>query len=193
MKGHILTIALAVALALSHQAMGGEIPAPSATPAEGIPRTATATPSAVWVQPVQALPTTSLSPKASQARAPGSTGPKVPRAKAPKPPPEGLDASQLASLRCRCCGRVGPTEELIARLERLQRAWGTRLNFTSGGRCASHNARVGGVKRSRHLRGEAADVAVPASKMSLFTAAARATGFRRVLTYPKRGYVHLSL
>lgn len=184
MKGHILTIALAVALALSPRALGGEIPAPSATPAEGIPRTATATPSAAWVQPVQALPTTSLSPKASQARAPGSTGPKA---------PQGLDASQLASLRCRCCGRVGPTEELIARLERLQGAWGTRLNFTSGGRCASHNARVGGVKRSRHLRGEAADVAVPASKMSLFTAAARATGFRRVLTYPKRGYVHLSL
>lgn len=105
----------------------------------------------------------------------------------------GLDARQLESLRCRCCGASGMDAVLLAELAELQSRWKKRLTFTSGRRCARHNARVGGVPRSRHLTGRAADVAVAAREQARFCALARRLGFRAVLPDPRRAYVHLSL
>ena len=104
-----------------------------------------------------------------------------------------LNARQVRALRCRCCGRRGLDPRFEHLLLRLQARVGSELRFTSGRRCPRHNAHVGGVRNSRHLLGQAADVAVPAVRQRAFCAAARALGFRRVLPDARRNYVHLSL
>jgi len=104
-----------------------------------------------------------------------------------------LNARQVRALRCRCCGKSGLDPRFERLLDRLQHAWPAELRFTSGVRCSAHNARVGGVKNSRHLRGQAADTAMPARFQRVFCALARRLGFRRVLPDSRRQYVHLSL
>ena len=50
-------------------------------------------------------------------------------------------------------------EALVNRvLDPLREAWGAPIIVTSGYRCEELNARVGGAKRSYHLRGMAADI-----------------------------------
>ena len=116
----------------------------------------------------------------------------MPAGAAEKTPPV-WNSRQIKALRCRCCGRRGLDPCFEHLLLRLQARVGSELRFTSGRRCPRHNAHVGGVRNSRHLRGQAADVAVPAVRQRAFCAAARALGFRRVLPDARRNYVHLSL
>ncbi len=104
-----------------------------------------------------------------------------------------FSAVQASRLRCRCCGREGMDAEFARRLMILQKLWNRPLVFSSGVRCRRHNAEVGGVKNSRHLRGQAADVLVGAREQPRFCVLARRAGIRRVLPDKKRGYVHLSL
>jgi hypothetical protein len=60
---------------------------------------------------------------------------------------------------CPHCGYlVGPDRELMAVLERLRAIIGRELVVVSGVRCAEYNARVGGIRKSEHLHGRAADV-----------------------------------
>ena len=104
-----------------------------------------------------------------------------------------LDSRQLEALRCRCGGAAGIDAVFLKKLAELQACWKKRLTFTSGRRCPRHNARVGGVPRSRHLTGQAADVAIVTREQARFCALARRLGFRSVLPDPRRNYVHLSL
>lgn len=62
---------------------------------------------------------------------------------------------------CRCCGKASITAPFAALLRTLDEAlegkgWAVRVN--SGFRCPLHNAKVGGVSKSRHMTGEAADL-----------------------------------
>lgn len=60
---------------------------------------------------------------------------------------------------CGHCGAlVGPTAQLLGALERLRAAVGKPLRIVSGYRCPVWNARVGGIRSSRHLRGDAVDI-----------------------------------
>ena len=67
-------------------------------------------------------------------------------------------------LRCRCCGQLPPQardniEALVDNvLDPAREAFGGPIYVNSGYRCPRHNAEVGGVARSQHLVGEAADV-----------------------------------
>lgn len=63
---------------------------------------------------------------------------------------------------CPCCGRGRASQLLVLWLDLLRRAWGGPVRVNSGFRCAARNREVGGVPRSRHLLGCAADLA-PAS------------------------------
>lgn len=64
-----------------------------------------------------------------------------------------------SEFRCSHCGRlVGPTQELLAVLQRARTAKGEPLRIVSGYRCRAQNKRVGGIVRSEHLTGNAADV-----------------------------------
>lgn len=65
---------------------------------------------------------------------------------------------------CKCCGQLPPQareniEALVDNvLDPAREAYGGPIYVNSGYRCPRHNAEVGGVARSQHLVGEAADV-----------------------------------
>jgi uncharacterized protein YcbK (DUF882 family) len=62
---------------------------------------------------------------------------------------------------CPCCGLAAVVPALVAALEELRTKLGGKpIRITSGFRCASHNAAVGGARSSQHLTGRAADVYV---------------------------------
>ena len=59
---------------------------------------------------------------------------------------------------CRCCGAGQPAALLVVFLELVRRVWDGPIIVNSGFRCGGHNRAVGGVPRSRHLIGCAADI-----------------------------------
>ncbi|AUR86113.1 peptidase M15 [Vibrio phage 1.082.O._10N.261.49.E4] len=61
---------------------------------------------------------------------------------------------------CRCCGKVKIERELVMLLQMVRTHFNRPLTITSGYRCPSHNANVGGVKNSQHAKGTAADIVV---------------------------------
>lgn len=64
-----------------------------------------------------------------------------------------------AEFACRDgCGRDYPVPVLVAVLQAMRDAKGRPLRVVSGIRCADHNERVGGSRRSQHIAGRAADV-----------------------------------
>jgi hypothetical protein len=66
-----------------------------------------------------------------------------------------------SEFRCKCgCGADSMDEKLIRIAEQIREHFGAPVNVTSGRRCANHNARVGGVSNSRHLKGKAMDFSV---------------------------------
>lgn len=63
---------------------------------------------------------------------------------------------------CRCCGKTAISPELSTRLRTLDEALertGGAVRVNSGYRCPAHNRKVGGVSNSRHMSGEAVDLA----------------------------------
>ena len=63
---------------------------------------------------------------------------------------------------CRCCGKSEIKPELSLLLRSLDEALekhGGAVRVNSGYRCQTHNAKVGGVPTSRHMTGEAVDLA----------------------------------
>ena len=63
--------------------------------------------------------------------------------------------------RCRCgCGADDMNKTLIRVADRVRGYFGRPMTVSSGRRCASHNAKVGGVSNSRHLSGKAMDFCV---------------------------------
>lgn len=71
---------------------------------------------------------------------------------------------KFEEFRCRCCGGLPPLaraniEALVDNvLDPARQAFGGPVYINSGYRCEKHNAEVGGVPNSQHLRGEAADI-----------------------------------
>lgn len=69
-----------------------------------------------------------------------------------------FDDSEFA---CKCgCGQCKIEPELLFVLERVRVKFGKPVTVTSANRCESHNKRVGGSPRSKHLLGVAADIRV---------------------------------
>ena len=64
-------------------------------------------------------------------------------------------------LECRCCGRLQIDWRLLDGLEKLRAQAGTPVVIHAGYRCPEHNAAVGGVPRSEHTLGLAADIVLP--------------------------------
>ena len=63
-------------------------------------------------------------------------------------------------LRCKCCGQLVCTTQLLAKLEALREAAGQPVIINCAYRCPKHNREVGGVINSYHCRGMAADVRI---------------------------------
>lgn len=83
-----------------------------------------------------------------------------------------------AELECKCgCTPSAVVErnltELATHLEQMREELGGKpLGILSGHRCAAYNKKIGGASQSRHLTGEAADLAVPWGKQDTFYRAA---------------------
>ena len=61
-------------------------------------------------------------------------------------------------LKCPCCGKYNVKNELLQSLEMVRLIVGFPMVVTSGTRCRSHNAAVGGKDDSEHLTGEGVDI-----------------------------------
>jgi uncharacterized protein YcbK (DUF882 family) len=48
----------------------------------------------------------------------------------------------------------------LTKLEELRVKWGKPITITSGYRCPTHNAAIGGASRSRHMVGDAVDISI---------------------------------
>lgn len=69
----------------------------------------------------------------------------------------------LHEFRCPCgeCPEIKPEMSLLIVLEHARKRFGNRpVTINSGLRCPAYNAKIGGAPDSRHLYGDAADIAI---------------------------------
>ena len=98
---------------------------------------------------------------------------------------------KLIEFECPCCHTVRLHPKLLQMLEALRERWKRPLVITSGFRCRAHNDRVGGVRKSFHLLGQAVDIRMGAQEVSPFLKIAHALGPTELIPYSHRGFVHL--
>lgn len=100
---------------------------------------------------------------------------------------------------CQCkldtCTFTLYSPQLFHSLERLRIACGHRpFAISSGFRCTPHNEKIGGVVKSQHMLGFAADIATPGSMdIHEFKYRALQIGFSMVLEYPEKRFVHMDI
>jgi len=96
-----------------------------------------------------------------------------------------------AEMACRCgCGTGQMSPLFMEKLQAVRTAVGFSLTVTSGFRCPTHNAAVGGKPKSRHLVGMAADLAVTGSRAWLLVEAAMQQGLSVGVN---AAFIHLDL
>ena len=64
-----------------------------------------------------------------------------------------------SEFKCPCCDQDTVDAELITMLQAIRDNFGPVV-ITSANRCEDYNAKVGGSKKSQHLKGRAADIVV---------------------------------
>lgn len=107
---------------------------------------------------------------------------------------KNFKASEFSCNGKGCCSEVIYAPEVIERLQWMRDKCKKAMVLYSGYRCEEHNKKVGGVSKSKHILGYAADLKIP-DGMSLdeFAALAESAGFRGVLKYTKRNFVHVDV
>lgn len=91
---------------------------------------------------------------------------------------------------CKCgCGFDTVDAGLIDSLELLRGGQGLPVIITSGCRCPSHNASVGGASDSQHLYGRAADIVVLGLPAERVYKILRSSPYLSVGKYP--GWTHI--
>lgn len=111
----------------------------------------------------------------------------------------------VKELRCKCCGRLPPEvkeniEALVdSVLDPARELFGKPIHVNSGFRCPLHNAAVGGVAKSQHLLGEAADITAgsPAENLHLARLIAQLGNYDQIIIYVHNGstepqFIHVS-
>ena len=88
-----------------------------------------------------------------------------------KPLPDVIESPKAAGMlsehfsakefECHCCGQGTVDERLIELLEELRDMANAPIHVNSGYRCRKHNAAVGGLPNSQHVKGTAADITIP--------------------------------
>jgi len=91
---------------------------------------------------------------------------------------------------CPCCGRVKVDGVLVASLQRMRDFMGESIYITSGFRCSVYNRLCGGVKRSQHVSGKAADIWA-ADMDGLFLAAKVEFINGGIGIYPDANFIHV--
>lgn len=88
---------------------------------------------------------------------------------------------KLDEFKCKCCGKVIISDNLLLLLDRAREMAGIPFVITSGYRCEKHNAEIGGVPDSAHIKGLACDIkAVTSSKRYRIVKALMQVGFNRI-------------
>ena len=93
---------------------------------------------------------------------------------------------------CKHCGELWYDMEAMDALQLLRETWKRPITITSGHRCPSHNAHVGGTANSQHLR-IAFDCVCLHKDQAAFIDAAKTAGFTGIGQYASRNFVHLDL
>jgi uncharacterized protein YcbK (DUF882 family) len=98
----------------------------------------------------------------------------------------------LGEFACPKTGRMEMDEGFLAQLDRAREIAGIPFRITSGFRSPEHNAAVGGHPNSRHLDGEAADIAAPDSESRgrILQALVQA-GLQSFAVSKERGFIHV--
>ncbi len=84
-----------------------------------------------------------------------------------------------------CPGKPGTGElmdnDFLQKLDKAREIYGKSMRVNSGYRTKEHNAKIGGVKNSSHLKGLAADISCKSSgdRFAMLNAFMRA-GFKRI-------------
>lgn len=73
--------------------------------------------------------------------------------------PQALRKERFAC-KCGCFSHFEMDQGIVDILRAVQAHFGGELIVTSGHRCREHNARVGGVEGSHHMRGRAVDFVI---------------------------------
>jgi len=95
---------------------------------------------------------------------------------------------------CRCgCGQIIIDDKLIEKLDKAREAAGVSFTITSGYRCEKHNANVGGVKDSAHIKGMATDIACPDSRTMFLIVSACLNHFDRLGINFSKKFIHVDV
>lgn len=62
-------------------------------------------------------------------------------------------------LDCNHCGEEKTTDKLKQTLDKIRSIYGKPISLTNAYRCPIHNKNIGGAPRSKHMEGNAADMA----------------------------------
>ena len=103
---------------------------------------------------------------------------------------------KVSEFVCKCgCGKDDIDQRIIDMAETIREALGVPVRVNSGCRCEKHNAKVGGVKGSKHTKGFAADLScsLGAKKMFETVKQLHADGKLPQLDYCKRysSWIHI--
>ena len=102
---------------------------------------------------------------------------------------------EMKEFACKCCGQLPPSAEqnlqalVVHVLDPARERLGMPITVNSGYRCPTHNAKVGGVKNSQHLKGEAADITCADNKR-LAEIIEQLGNFDQLIVYPT--FLHVS-
>lgn len=81
---------------------------------------------------------------------------------------DGIKYFRKEEFACKCgCGASDMEEKLIKTADKVREHFANKMIVSSGRRCATHNARAGGVSNSRHLSGKAMDFCVSGMSASM--------------------------
>ncbi|AWD93101.1 TPA_inf: hypothetical protein gp_16 [Marinomonas phage YY] len=94
---------------------------------------------------------------------------------------------------CRCCGAIIVSESLLDMLQLMRDEIGAPIQITSGYRCPSHNAAVGGAPQSEHMNGNASDIITAAHDPLELIRLAEDLGAGGIGEYADKGFLHVDV
>ena len=77
---------------------------------------------------------------------------------------------KVSEFACKCCGENLIDQRVLDMAQIIREELGVPVRVNSGYRCEEHNRRVGGVKGSKHTKGQAADLACKLGAGAMFEA-----------------------
>ena len=75
---------------------------------------------------------------------------------------------KVTEFACKCCGENHIDQRVINMAQIIRDELDVPVRVNSGYRCEEHNRRVGGVKGSKHTKGQAADLACKLGADTMF-------------------------